>query len=76
MSNNTWRGEQIVIYPFYEILVGNKKELIIDSCYNWINHEIIMLGQRSQVIKEKTQKQKGKIYRLCNSIHIKFWRIN
>ena len=38
-----------VVYPYNGILLSNKKEWTIDTCYiTWMNFKIVMLSERSQ----------------------------
>lgn len=53
-------GKQIVIYPFSDILVSNKKELTIDSCYNMDKSQIMTLSERKQSKNQKVNNRKEK----------------
>ena len=41
-------NEQFIVYPYYEILFGNKMEKNMIHVMTWINLKIIMLHERSQ----------------------------
>ena len=41
-------NEQFTVYPYYEILLGNKMEKNMIHVTTWINLKIIMLHERSQ----------------------------
>lgn len=45
-------NKQMVIYPYNEMLPGNKKEPTVTHATTCMNLKIIMLSERSQVKKE------------------------
>ena len=48
MSFNRWMIKQIVAYPQYEILLGSKKEWVIDTYKNWDGSQGTLTHEKSQ----------------------------